>query len=118
MFYKTVNDLIGTKREASGDGWKSRRFLLAEDGLPFSLHETTVAAGTVLHLNYQNHSESVYCISGKASVEEISINKVFPIEPGTFYTAGIGDEHILRIEEETKFLCIFEPALKGIEEAD
>lgn len=37
MYYKTVKDLIGTKREASGDGWKSRRFLLAEDGLPFSL---------------------------------------------------------------------------------
>jgi hypothetical protein len=30
MYYKTVKDLIGTKREASGDGWKSRRFLLAE----------------------------------------------------------------------------------------
>jgi L-ectoine synthase len=118
MFYKTVKDLIATKCEASGDGWKSRRFLLAEDGLPFSLHETTVAAGTELHLNYQNHSESVYCIAGKASVEEISNNRVLPIEPGTFYSAGIGDEHILRIEEETKFLCIFEPALKGIEEAD
>ena len=85
---------------------------------PFSLHETTVAAGTELHLNYQNHSESVYCVAGKATVEDISKNRILPIEPGTFYSAGIGDEHILRIEKDTMFLCIFEPALKGIEEAD
>ena len=118
MLYKTVDDLVGTEREAVGDGWKSRRFLLAEDGLPFSLHETTVAAGTELRLNYKNHSETVYCIDGKASVEDVARNRILPIEPGTLYSAGIGDDHILRIEKDTRFLCVFEPALKGQEEAD
>jgi L-ectoine synthase len=118
MFFKTVDDLVGTEREAVGDGWKSRRFLIAEDGLPFSVHETTVAAGTELRFNYENHSETVYCIEGKASVEDVAQNRIFPIGPGTFYSVGIGDDHILRIEQDTKFLCIFEPSLKGREEAD
>lgn len=118
MLYKHVSELIGTEREANGDGWKSRRFFLAEDGLPFSVHETTVAAGTELHINYEHHSETVYCISGKASIEIVAEGKTLPLVPGTCYSMGIGDEHILRIEEETKFLCVFEPALKGQEEAD
>jgi hypothetical protein len=78
MYYTSVEDVIGTDRDASGSGWRSRRLMLAKDGLPFSVHETTVAAGTELHLCYQ----------------------------------------ILRIEEDTRFLCIFEPALEGQEEAD
>ena len=118
MLYKTVNDLVGTEREASGAGWKSRRFLLAQDGLPFSVHETTVVAGTELRFNYRNHSETVYCIEGKASIEDVAGGSVFPLEPGTFYSVGRGDDHILRIEEDTRFLCIFEPPLEGDEEAD
>jgi L-ectoine synthase len=118
MLFRTVNDLVNTEREAVGAGWKSRRFCLAADGLPFSVHETTVVAGTELRFNYQNHSESVYCIEGKATIEDVIGNKVYPIEPGTFYSVGIGDDHILRILQDTKFLCIFEPALIGNEEAD
>lgn len=118
MLFKTVSDLIGTEREASGDGWKSRRFLIAEDGLPFSVHETTVAAGSELRFNYKNHSETVYCIEGKAAIEDVARKKLRSIEPGTFYSVGVGDDHILRIEQDTRFLCIFEPPLKGQEEAD
>ena len=118
MLYTTVDDLICTEREAIGSGWKSRRFLIAEDGYPFSVHETTVVAGTELRFKYRNHSETVYCVEGKASVEDVAEGSVFPIEPGTFYSAGRGDDHILRIEEDTKFLCVFEPALNCDEEAD
>ncbi len=118
MIYRTVSDLIGTPREASGEGWRSRRFLLADDGLPFSVHETTVAAGSELRFNYTRNSESVYCISGKASVELVSEGRVMDVLPGTFYSVGVGEEHVLRIEEETKFLCIFEPPLEGQEAAE
>jgi L-ectoine synthase len=118
MLYRTVKDLVGTDREAVGDGWKSRRFLLAEDNLPFSVHETTVAAGSELRFNYRNHSETVYCIEGKGSIEDVARKKILPIEPGTFYSVGIGEDHILRIQKDTRFLCIFEPALEGQEEAD
>jgi L-ectoine synthase len=118
MIYRTVADLVGTEREASGKGWRSRRFLLAEDGLPFSVHETTVAAGSALRFKYTRNSESVYCISGKAAVELVDQGKTVQVRPGTFYSIGIGEEHILRIEDETKFLCIFEPPLEGQEAAE
>ena len=118
MIYRTVASVVGTEREASGEGWKSRRFLLAEDGLPFSVHETTVAAGSELRFNYRNHSESVYCVSGRGTIELVGEGRVLPIRPGTFYTVGIGEEHVLRLEEDTKFLCVFEPPLEGQEEAD
>jgi hypothetical protein len=39
------------------------------------------------------------------------------VRPGTLYVARIGDDHSLRIEDDTRFLCIFEPALVGQEEA-
>ena len=118
MLFNTVDDLVDTEREAVGNGWKSRRFLVAEDGLPFSVHETTVAKGTELRFKYKNHSETVYCIEGKASVQDVAQNKILLIQPGTFYSVGIDDDHILRIEEDTKFLCIFDPPLKAREEAD
>jgi len=118
MHYTSVEDVMGTDRDASGSGWRSRRLVLAKDGLPFSIHETTVAAGTELHLCYQRHSETVYCIEGRASVENLDEGKTYRVGPGTLYSVGIGDDHILRIEEDTRFLCIFEPALEGQEEAD
>ena len=71
-----------------------------------------------MRLRYLHHCETVYCIEGKATVEEVASGRVLRIEPGTLYSAGIGDEHILRIEEDVKFLCIFDPALQGQEQAD
>lgn len=118
MIFRRVQELIGSEREARGDGWKSRRLILAGDGLPFSVHETTVAAGTRLHLSYTRHSETVYCIDGKASLTIGRGPGTLQIMPGTLYSAGIGDLHVLRAEEETRFLCIFEPALVGREQAD
>jgi L-ectoine synthase len=118
MLYRTVEALVGTEREAVGDGWRSRRFILAEDGFPFSVHETTVESGTVLHLKYRKHSETVYCVTGEAEVDDLGSGQVLPIRPGTLYSARIGDDHVLRILRTTRFICIFEPPLHGQEEAD
>lgn len=118
MLYRTKQELLGSDREAAGDGWKSRRFLLAEDGLPFSFHETEVQAGTQLNLCYENHSETVYCLRGRAEVEDTNAGRVLDIRPGAFYVARIGDRHTLRIVEDCTFVCVFEPPLEGQEEAD
>ena len=118
MIHRTSSDVAGTPREATGDGWVSRRFLVAEDGLPFSFHETTVRAGTRLELDYRNHSESVYCVRGKAHVLDVASGRNLPIGPGSFYTVLPGDAHVLSIEEDTTFVCVFDPPLEGREEAD
>jgi L-ectoine synthase len=118
MFSRSVQEIIGTERDVHGDGWKSRRLVLAGDGLPFSVHETTVEAGAHLRFTYQNHSETVYCIEGRGTVEDVARGAIIPLEPGSLYSVGIGDDHIIRAETEIKFLCVFEPPLTGTEEAD
>ncbi len=117
MIVQRVEDIVGTPRDVHGDGWKSRRLLLAEDGLPFSVHETTVAAGTELRFCYGDHSETVYCVAGKGTVENVATGEVHRLTPGVLYSVGIGDEHVLQIEDETTFLCVFSPALEGDETA-
>jgi L-ectoine synthase len=118
MFSRSVQEIIGTERDVHGKGWKSRRLVLAGDGLPFSVHETIVEAGAILRFSYRAHSETVYCIEGRGTVEDVAAGKVYQLEPGTLYTVGIGDDHTLKAETEIKFLCIFEPPLVGTEEAD
>lgn len=118
MHYTSVRAISGTEREATGDGWKSHRLVLARGGLPFSVHETTVVAGTELRICYERHSETVYCVEGRGTIEDLAQGQVRPLEPGVLYSAGIGDDHVLRIEVDCRFLCIFEPPLEAQEEAD
>ncbi|MGD2128451.1 MAG: ectoine synthase [Lysobacterales bacterium] len=118
MIFRRVEQLPGTRREATGEGWRSLRLLLAEDGLGFSVHETKVKAGTVLNLCYRRHSETVYCIRGRARLEIVAEGRSFEVGPGVLYLARIGDSHVLTVEEDSLFLCVFRPALCGREEAD
>jgi L-ectoine synthase len=118
MFARCTKEIVGSERDVHGSGWKSRRLVLARDGLPFSVHETIVEAGAVLRFTYRSHSETVYCIEGKGSVEDVAGGRIFELEPGCLYSVGIGDDHILTAGSEMKFLCIFEPPLTGTEEAD
>ena len=37
--------------------------------------------------------------------------------PGSLYSAGIGDHHVLSCDTEMRFLVIFTPPLVGSEEA-
>jgi L-ectoine synthase len=118
MFSRSVEEVVGTERDVHGEGWRSRRLVLAEDGLPFSLHETTVAAGTTLRFTYRAHSETVYCVEGRGSLEDVARGVTVPLGPGSLYEVGIGDDHVVRAETEVRFVCVFVPPLVGAEEAD
>lgn len=118
MIFRTVNEMIGTDREYVGDGFKSRRLVTQDDGLPVSVHETTIAADLELRFCYREHSETVYCIQGSAKLENIASGEVHTISPGTLYSLGIGEEHVLRTVSLTRFLCIFDPPLAGDELAE
>ena len=53
------------RRIVSPEGnWESVRLLLKDDNMGFSFHITTIYAGADFQMHYQNHLESVYCISG------------------------------------------------------
>ncbi len=98
-----------------GGNWDSTRLLLKDDNMGFSFHITTIYAGADFRMHYQNHLESVFCMSGEGEVETLSDGKVYPIKPGTIYILDKHDEHILRARKEMKMACVFNPPLHGTE---
>ncbi len=95
--------------------WDSTRLLLKDDNMGFSFHITTIYKGADFQMHYQNHLESVYCMSGKGEVETLDDGKKYPIEPGTLYILDKHDKHVLRAFEEMKMACVFNPPLTGKE---
>ena len=73
MIIKHFSDLIGTKREVQDPHgkWISRRLLLKEDEMGFSLHHTIVKEKCELSLHYKDHLEAVYCISGTGELRNM-----------------------------------------------
>lgn len=120
MIVRTLQQAENSERRVvSPDGhWESTRLLLKEDNMGFSFHITTIYADTETHIWYQNHLESVYCISGEGEIETLNDGKVYPITPGTIYILDKHDEHLLRARSELKLACVFNPPLNGKEVHD
>ena len=115
MIIRSLTDIAGTERDIRGDGWRSRRFLRRDDGVNFSLHVTEVAAGTELELEYANHYEANYCVSGSGEVVDVKSGQVHALGPGVMYTLNEHDRHILRARTAMVLVCVFWPALVGTE---
>lgn len=119
MIVRTLKDAENSDRRVVTRTWESTRMLLQEDNMGFSFHITTIYANTETHIWYQNHLESVYCISGNGEIETLADGKVYPIEAGTLYILDQHDEHVLRGgSEDMKMACVFNPPLKGKEVHD
>jgi len=116
---KTVrlNDILNGPHDVRGQTWNSRRLLLADDNMGFSLHDTLIHAGTATELWYRHHLEAVYCIEGRGSVEVVT-GEVIPIVAGTLYALDKHDEHVLRAETEMRMVCVFNPPVSGAEVHD
>lgn len=116
----TRNNIIGSDKEihAENGNWTSRRFLLKDDGMGFSMHETIIYAGTETHIHYKNHLEAVYCVGGKGEIEDIATGKTYPIQDGTLYALDEHDEHYLRATSNMRMICVFNPPLTGNETHD
>ncbi|MFC7063106.1 ectoine synthase [Halobacillus seohaensis] len=110
-----LEDIIGSENEVKGDNWTSRRLLLKKDGMGYSVHDTTIKAGTETHIWYQNHLESVYCIEGDGEVETLKDNKVYPIKANEIYALDQNDEHLLRANTDMRMVCVFDPPITGRE---
>lgn len=115
MIVRNLKEAEATNRRIVSQGWESTRLLLKGDNVGFSFHITTIYKDVELHMHYQNHFESVYCISGKGSIEDLATGEKHSIEPGTLYVLDKHDKHILRAEEEMKMACVFNPPLHGKE---
>ena len=115
MIVRNLQAAEATDRRIVSQGWESTRLLLKSDNVGFSFHITTIYKDAELHMHYQNHFESVYCMSGKGSIENTADGKIHEIEPGTLYVLDKHDKHILRAQEEMKMACVFNPPLHGKE---
>lgn len=119
MIVRTLKDAENSDRRVVTKTWESTRMLLQEDNMGFSFHITTIYANTETHIWYQNHLESVYCMSGNGEIETLADGKVYPIEAGTLYILDKHDEHVLRGgSEDMKMACVFNPPLNGKEVHD
>ena len=119
MIVKTLAEVLGTQAHIKGEGFESRRLLLAGDGVGYSLHDTVVKQGSEQRLQYKNHIESNYCIEGEGEVEDVASGRVHAIGPGSLYVLDRHDAHIVRATKgDLRFICIFTPALTGHETHD
>lgn len=107
-----------TRRNVRSDGWESVRLLLKGDDMGFSFHITTIHEGAELPMHYQNHLESVYCVAGEGSIEDVATGEVHPIRPGVMYALDEHDRHVLRATTEMTMACVFNPPLSGLEVHD
>lgn len=114
MIVRTVDQIKGTEAEVKSTNWISRRLLLKKDNMGFSLHETTIFAGTETQMQYLNHLEAVFCCAGEGQVETAD-GQIYPIAPGTVYALDQHDQHILRAKTDMRLVCVFNPPCTGRE---
>ena len=115
MIVRTLQECEASERRVRSETWQSVRMLLANDKMGFSFHITTIYAGTETPMHYQQHLESVYCISGKGKLVNRDDGKEFIIVPGTLYVLDKHDRHSLFAEEELSLACVFNPPITGKE---
>lgn len=115
MIVRDLKEANETRRRVVSDGWESARLLLKDDEMGFSFHITTIYKGAECHFHYKNHFESVYCVAGKGSIEDVATGEVHEIRPGVMYALDKHDKHILRAEEEMTMACCFNPPVTGRE---
>jgi L-ectoine synthase len=64
LIVRTLDEITDTGADIKTENWRSKRIILAKDGVGFSVHETTLYAGTASEFWYANHVEAVFITSG------------------------------------------------------
>lgn len=120
MIVRKLKDIIGTDRDVDTEGWNSRRLILKDDNMGYSVHDTVIKEGAELHMWYKNHLEAVYLIEGKGEIEDLKTGEVHDLETGTIYALNDHDKHILRANKGShmRMVCVFNPPVTGKEVHD
>nr|AMY57934.1 L-ectoine synthase C subunit [Streptomyces sp. WS041] len=120
MIVRSFKEIEGTDRHvkaASGTS-ESKRPVLAPERVGFSLHETTVYAGTETSMWYQNHIEAVLCVAGESELTPEPTGEKHWITPGTMYLLPGHERHTLRPKTPSRYICVFPPPVTGREDHD
>ncbi|MFF7855150.1 ectoine synthase [Streptomyces sp. NPDC007904] len=114
---KEIEDTVRHVRGASGT-WESKRLVLAGERVGFSLHETTLYAGTQTTMWYAHHVEAVLCVEGEAELTDEETGEKHWITPGTMYLLDGHERHTMRPKTDFRCVCVFNPPLTGLEDHD
>nr|AMY57916.1 L-ectoine synthase C subunit [Streptomyces sp. WS017] len=115
MIVRSFKEFEGTDRHvksASGT-WESTRIVLAKERVGFSLHETILHAGTDPSMWYANHIEAVPCVEGEAELTDRETGTSYTITPPTMYLLDGHPRHTLRVKEDPRCICVFNPPVTG-----
>jgi L-ectoine synthase len=118
LIVRTLDDVTDTEADIKEPNWRSKRILLAKDGLGFSVHETTLYAGTVNDFWYANHIEAVFIVEGEGEVTDKATGESFPLRPGSIYVLDKHDKHQVRPKTDMRTVCVFNPPITGREVHD
>jgi L-ectoine synthase len=118
MIVRSLSDITGTDRDVKAPTFSSRRFVLAQEGVGFSLHDTLLYAGSSTRMWYANHIEAVYCIGGEGELVNDETGEKFEIAPGTMYLLDGHEHHTLHAHSDLRMVCVFNPPLTGKEVHD
>jgi L-ectoine synthase len=118
VIVRTLTELDGTDRDVTAETWRSRRFVLAREGVGFSFHDTVLYAGTETSMWYANHIEAVYCVGGEGELVNDDTGEVHPLHDGTMYLLDGHEHHRVKAKTDLRMACVFNPPVTGREVHD
>ena len=120
MIVRTIDEITGTERDVESENgqWRSKRIVLADDKIGFSVHETTLQAGTINDFWYANHLEAVFITEGEGEIYDKDNDVTYQLKPGSIYVLNGNERHQLRPKTQIKCVCVFNPPVTGREVHD
>lgn len=120
MIVRTLDEITDTDRdvEAENKQWRSKRIVLAKDGVGFSVHETVLQPGTINDFWYANHIEAVFVTEGEGELYDKDNDVTYQLAPGSIYVLSGNEKHQLRPKTQMKTVCVFNPPVTGREVHD
>lgn len=118
MIVRNFEDINDTEQDIKTPNWRSKRLVLARDKVGFSLHETTLYAGTHNEFWYANHIEAVVIVEGEGTVTDLATGEVHELRPGSMYLLNDHDKHQVHPRTDMRTVCVFNPPVTGREVHD
>ncbi|MFD1719735.1 ectoine synthase [Georgenia deserti] len=118
MIVRTIDEITDTEQDIKTENWRSKRIVLAREGVGFSVHETTLYAGTVNEFWYANHIEAVFVVEGEGEVTDLATGETHQLAPGSLYLLDNHDKHRVVPRTQMRTVCVFNPPITGREVHD
>lgn len=118
MIVRTLHEIEDTERDVRTPNWRSKRLVLAREQVGFSMHETTLEAGSVNDFWYANHVEAVFVVEGDGELLDKETGTTYQLAPGSLYLLDGHEHHQLRPRTRMRTVCVFNPPVTGDEVHD